>query len=266
MTVALQTVAENRPAGRTAGGTVRVRPVIAGAQVTPPDAAVELGPEASPATFLVTPVARGKLCDARVEVYQNDKLVQELPLAMKGTRQTLAWVFLCLALLVPVMIQYLFLEHDWTRDRAEQKRWAQLAAAEAKQKMPKTETEKAQQKVQEKQMQVHGPGGGQMPHPDMGPGGDATNANLKTNALMDISAGVEHNVFTAIPDWVPTAVSKNVAVAMQDVYDWTRERAVSVGELPFYAGSSVLVLALGSWLAHLAYRTRRRGKPITLAA
>ena len=61
MTVALPRVADSRPPTRPASGPVRVRPVIAGAVVTPAEADVEAGKADSRAEFLVTPAAVGRL-------------------------------------------------------------------------------------------------------------------------------------------------------------------------------------------------------------
>src|SRR5579884_3697619 len=113
--VALPRVPDARPPVRLSSGPVRVRPVIAGAVVNPTEANLEPGKADVWATFQVTPAAVGRLRDARVELYHQDRLVTELPLKMKGTRQTLTWFLLCLTIFVPLLFVPVFGQDDWTR-------------------------------------------------------------------------------------------------------------------------------------------------------
>jgi len=114
LSVALRRVDESKPAARLATSPVRVRPVIAGAVVTPGERDVEPG-RSTPAEFGVTPLARGKLRGASVQLYQDGRLLQEVPLAMKGTRQTWTWVLLGLTIAVPLLFKPVFGRASWTR-------------------------------------------------------------------------------------------------------------------------------------------------------
>jgi hypothetical protein len=88
------------PRGRDDGGgsVVVVRPVIAGALVVPPEQRLDTSTPGNQATFHVTPLARGKLPNARVEVHVAGQPPQDVFLPMKAKTQRLAWALLILAL------------------------------------------------------------------------------------------------------------------------------------------------------------------------
>jgi hypothetical protein len=93
------------------GALVVVRPVIAGALVTPAEQRFEAAP-GNQITFHVTPLARGKLPRARLEVYAPGQPPETIPLGMKAKTQRLALFLLILAWLVPTcMIQ--LTKGDW---------------------------------------------------------------------------------------------------------------------------------------------------------
>src|SRR5262249_26290928 len=71
---------------------VLVRLSIPGALVTPTEAPLDATQPGSQTTFYVTPLARGRLRDAKVEVRQRGRLLQEIPLPVKGSSQRLTWV------------------------------------------------------------------------------------------------------------------------------------------------------------------------------
>ena len=105
------------------GGVVVVRPVIAGAQVVPPEQRFDTSEPGNQVTFHVTPLARGKLPRARVEVYSAGRAPQSVPVPMKAKTQRLAWLLLALALLLPWGVWQLTRD-DWNsyadRQAAEQ--------------------------------------------------------------------------------------------------------------------------------------------------
>lgn len=96
--------------GGTAGSVV-LRPFIPGALVTPSQVEVRGFSQGRTATFQVTPLGRGKLHNARVEVYQQGQLVQEIPLAMRSVTQRMTWVLAALTVLVWWGLHYLA-EHN----------------------------------------------------------------------------------------------------------------------------------------------------------
>jgi hypothetical protein len=92
----------------TAGATapLMVKPVVAGAVVTPAEQALDLNPSGGEATFHVAPVAKGILKDARVEVSQLGRTVDTIPLKMKSRTQRLTWILLLLTILLPGILIY----------------------------------------------------------------------------------------------------------------------------------------------------------------
>jgi hypothetical protein len=90
------------------GGTapLMVKPIIGGAVVAPAEQALEMSPNGGQVTFQVTPVAKGRLKDARVEVSQQGRQVESIPLKMKTRTQRLTWFLLLLTLILPVIMAY----------------------------------------------------------------------------------------------------------------------------------------------------------------
>ncbi len=86
---------------------VLLRPVIAGAHVSPAKIEVSVGATGAQTIFHVTPLARGWLPDARLQISQPGQPVQEVRLPMKGSRQLLTWVLAALTVLIPAALLYL---------------------------------------------------------------------------------------------------------------------------------------------------------------
>ena len=97
LVVKLQTDAKLPP-----GAPVFVNPVIPGTLVTPSE--LTLDSAASTATFYVTPLAKGKLPSARLDIFHQGRLVQEMPLAMRSTTQRVTWVLALLTILIPAFL------------------------------------------------------------------------------------------------------------------------------------------------------------------
>jgi hypothetical protein len=83
------------------GGPVVLRPIIPGALVGPPEQRFDTSEAGNQITFHVTPLARGRLPRARVEVFAAGQAPQEILLPMKAKTQRLTWLLLILAVLVP---------------------------------------------------------------------------------------------------------------------------------------------------------------------
>jgi hypothetical protein len=87
------TVSASRPVRGTAEPVV-VRPVMPGALVTPQEQKLDVSRPGEQATFYVTPLARGRQCNNRIEVLQGGRPVQAIPLPSAGP-----WGYLLLVLL-----------------------------------------------------------------------------------------------------------------------------------------------------------------------
>jgi len=89
------------------GPVVEVHPVIPGALVSPATVFAS-AKDGAKATFHVTPLASGKLPDARVEVRSRGRLLNEIPLKMKAKagRGWLFKLFCLLTVLLPCLFYY----------------------------------------------------------------------------------------------------------------------------------------------------------------
>jgi hypothetical protein len=257
--------------------TLEIRPVIPGAQVTPSHYELEM--TGSTPAFYVTPVARGRLADARLEVYSHGRLVQEIPTPMRGTWQRPTWVLLFLTVLIPLGIYYFTkhvdlssmgasvqsarapaksqagLEDEEDLDAAkpmdpeEGLRIQKMMAARMGAPTPPSTAGKAKKEEPKKEApKVEGPP--QEPKPVLAnspkPKGPIEQATIKL--LPD---------FPSIGTWTP-------AGGAQEVYDWSKIMASDY--LSFYVGLGLLALTLLSWVLHAARRSSRRGQPIALGA
>jgi len=238
-----------------AAGVVLVRPVIAGAVVTPTEATLDLGRSDSSAAFRVTPAARGKLRGAQVQFFCHDRLLGDVNLSMKATRQTLTWVLLCLTIALPLLFQPVFGHDSWTHASGE---FRAKMIAEANKTGPHILTgrpgrpgapaPRAQNKLTEEAKQ------------------EQNVDERKQQELTTLPGVVENQVFRALPAWMPLVISRNVAVGLQMGYDQVATVATGSSETPFYIALIFLVLTIGSWIVHLAYPGRARGKPVALPA
>jgi hypothetical protein len=126
-------------AGGLSPNAVQIRPMIPGAHVTPALREVHLGNSNAVSTFYVTPLARGRLRDAHVGIYQDGRLLQDVRLPMKVVRQRMTWILLLLTFLIPGLIRYFTVGVDLSRSAASTK--AAKAAAEGgpQKRMPKAD-------------------------------------------------------------------------------------------------------------------------------
>jgi hypothetical protein len=82
---------------------VVLRPIVAGSQVQPVEQ--RFVPAAgNQVVFHITPVSRGRLPRARLEVFAPSQAPESIPLYMKAKTQRLTWLLLLLALLVPTVM------------------------------------------------------------------------------------------------------------------------------------------------------------------
>jgi hypothetical protein len=90
----------------TSAAPLVVKPVIAGAVVTPAEQTLDLTPSGGHVTFQVTPLAKGRLPEARVDVTQHGRLVERVRMLMRGRTQCATWVLFLLALIIPSVMVY----------------------------------------------------------------------------------------------------------------------------------------------------------------
>lgn len=91
------------PPSKTSNPIV-IRPVIGGALVAPAEQTLDVSRPGEQAVFQVTPLARGRLRDARVDVLQQGRRVGQIGLRTKSASQRRTWILLLLAFLIPWLI------------------------------------------------------------------------------------------------------------------------------------------------------------------
>lgn len=87
-----------------ASAPVVLRPVIPGAMVTPSEQKVDVSVPGTSATFHVTPLACGRLPDARVEIHHQGQTPEQVRLRMKAKTQRRTWILLALTVLLPFLL------------------------------------------------------------------------------------------------------------------------------------------------------------------
>jgi hypothetical protein len=107
-----------------------VRPIIPGALVTPVECPLDTSNPKARATFHVTPLARGRLSGARLEVLNLGQVVHEVPLRMKSVTQRATWVLAALTILVPALMLYFTRYHPLKGEVMKEVRRADLGLPE----------------------------------------------------------------------------------------------------------------------------------------
>jgi hypothetical protein len=97
-------VPKKKGAEGVAAGVVVVRPVIPGALVTPAERRLDLSSPGNEVAFDVTPLAKGKLRHAQLEVHTPHQPPTVLPLGMRTKSRRLALLLLVLAFVLPWLL------------------------------------------------------------------------------------------------------------------------------------------------------------------
>lgn len=248
--------------------TVEIRPVLAGALVTPSH--YELETTGTTPAFYVTPLARGQL-DSRLEVYSHGRLLQEIPLPVKGTSQRLTWILLLLTIVIPLGMWYFLRQQNLSTIAAP----AQTPAAETQQAQAEEE-DQGQAKNDEQMDRMAMKRMGQTPLPGTTrKGGEAMTQPIAKSEvepeepkqnyhpLPKTTGPVERATMQVLPDF--PKVTESIAAGIQAGYDGARGFAADL-YLVFYVFLALLALTLLSWVVHAGRRASRRGQPIALGA
>jgi hypothetical protein len=219
--------------GESLHGPVQLRPVIPGALVTPADCELASDHLETRPAFYVTPLARGKLVRARIEVIQQGRMVGEIPLRMKAVRQTFTWCLFCLAILIPALTYYLTRHVNWSRTGTGNPPNANIAEAETFDDGSDASTP---QKAPEGKMVRSLP-----ENPDVFP------------KLPKMQGPIERAFKRVLPD---AAATDAIASFVQDVYDFAYFGTDF--HLTFYLGVLLLGLTAISWAMHTPLRSSRR--------
>lgn len=87
-----------------AGKEITLRLVMGGALVAPAEHKLTPTDPDDKVTFHVTPLAKGWLGDSHIEIFHQDRKVQDMSLPARSATQTMSWWLLLLALIVPWLL------------------------------------------------------------------------------------------------------------------------------------------------------------------
>jgi hypothetical protein len=223
---------------------------VPGAQVAPGEVALDPSQPGARAMFQVTPLAYGWLNQARLEVRHRGQLVQQMPLAIRGSGHAVTWFLAALTLLVPAFVLYATQYHK-------------LEGTIHRPPAPHLQQEPAQR----------GPGVqavGPRPLP-----GNPKDKNTKTadkapaKAAPDARPGqpgellereILGNVYP-IP-YVTQPMARFLGIAYDYACMWSAPREQY---LAFWIALFLAALTFASWVRHLGFYTRQVSRPISLA-
>jgi hypothetical protein len=94
-------------------GSLTIKPSIPGALVEPREQVLDATQPKNSVTFQVAPVAKGKLPNASVKVFQQNHWVQDIALGMKSKTQRLTWLLALLTLALPPLVTYYTRDHPF---------------------------------------------------------------------------------------------------------------------------------------------------------
>jgi len=221
---------ENKKRPQSLVEPIHLRPVIPGAIVTPADYTLDPNhPQTNP-PFFVTPLARGRLENARMEVYHGGRLVGTITLPMKAVTQCLTWVLLCLAFAIPYGAYWITTHTNLTRAGTKLERNPNKENREVN---PANET------PEKKAMDAEDP------------------ANSMTSKLGKADGGVEHALARVLPD---SPLSQRVATTAQDAYEMVHSG--SDYNLSFCLAALLLGATCISWAMHTTWKGKRHARPI----
>jgi hypothetical protein len=238
--VRLREFPRHRPFADVADTPVLVRPFIPGAQVTPVETRIDANKPGAEATFYVTALARGSYRHAHVQVLQAGRLLQEIPLSVKGTTQRLTWALALLTVLVPVFMLYAC-------------RYHQLQGPMPIPQVTPPNPEQFQAR----------PGQGQVPPPGMQPPQPGEKPSQTTTSRPGrpgelLTKRIRENVYP-IPK-VTEPLADNLGELYQLSCDMSEHEY-----LIFWVALALLGMTIVSWMAHLPLPMSRLSEPLTLA-
>jgi len=227
----------------SASGTAfAVRPLVPGALVTPGELIMDPAKAGTQATFYVTPLARGRLPHARVQLHRQGNLLQEIALPMKAVTQRLTWILLALTILVPAFLLYTTKYHPLTGTVPREMRAApeQPKNGQAGDKKP-------------------GLVGGLVRRFVLGGLPPVAPAPVIKHIQASPGEMLEYNVRKGLQEdvpFVPPSVADPVAHGLGTAYGYAC--AMAEAQLSFYVGALLLALTIWSAITHSSRRARRR--------
>ncbi len=238
LVVELRSLAKKGAAGTApTGDPVQLRPRIPGCLVSP--AELEITPKGmtSQATFHVTPLAKGRLRDAQVGVYHQGRLLQDVPLRMKGTTQCLTRWLLLLAVAAPLFVW-------WALSYLDLSSMGPVEPANGAAEVKKSDDTALAADAKE---------------PAEGEPKEAKPATKKVHRPLAVG------IVRLVPEYPGETYTRQAALKAQEGYDVLRSMQQK-DYLSFWVFAAFLGLALISLVTHRQARGTRKGKPLALPA
>jgi hypothetical protein len=229
-----------------------LRAVVPGAVVAPAEQSLEVSRPGARATFYVTPVARGRLPEARVEIRQEGRPVQEIRTPMAARTQRLAWALLLLALVLPALLVHWTYSEPLRGQVADKRKKIDAGPGPAEQAqggpapgMPGGPPGRPQA----------APANAETPLPD-----DTYEAYMRTGTPGEV---LDYRLRNGLQDNLPEFPGSPKAIAAVTggagaAYDWLCGTARDVRPA-FWLGVILLLLALAAWVVRRPARARQRG-------
>ncbi|HLN29533.1 MAG TPA: hypothetical protein VK395_17420 [Gemmataceae bacterium] len=240
---------------REAANPVRVRALVPGSEVTPAELTLDPAKPGAQASFHVTPLAKGDLGEACVQLFSGEQLVQEVRLPMKSVSQRLTWVLAVLTVLLPACL--LYAKYNPIR----------VPPPPAPIKLPAELEKNETVKLKTSEVNKAAPAGG-------GNNKAAGGGNRAVMNFDSIRSDTPRRPTTPgevlaehINENVPLTGGVDVfgyaARGIGKGYDYLRALSSDV-PIAFYVGALLLGATIVSWLIHVRHPARRRGAPVAL--
>lgn len=275
---------------------VFIQAIVPGAQVTPQELTLDPAAPGHKAVFYVTPLAKGKLPAARLDVFHQGRLVQEMKLSLRASTQCLTWLLAALTVLVPAALLYTTVFYPLTGSVPKSVLFPvglddggapvpeKLGTPPKEAKGPPTDSEDEENQEPQAGPDASQKGGDKpkkagksqgrgrtAPPDDAAPAGET----VRTRTVFvpgDPGEILARRIINNVPDlpdgvklpWSdePLALTRPLAEGLGTVY--THAATMKDMHLSFWVGVGLLALTIGSAIIHRPSRGRVRSKPLVL--
>lgn len=249
LVVELRSLSKKAPSATAAtADPVQVRPLIPGCFISPAELAVSPKASANRVTFYVTPLAKGRLRDAQIGIYHQNRLLQDVRLRMKSATQCLTRWLLVLTIAAPLLVWWATSYLDLSgMDPNEAKAPASGIQKEDKPKPP-----------EELALNADVPADAKEPPTE-------TERKEPAAATKKASSPLEEAIVRYVPEYPGETYTQQAAAKVQEGYNVLRAKQQKE-HLSFWVFVAFLSLTLLSLVTHRQARGKRKGKPLTLPA
>jgi hypothetical protein len=235
-----------------AADSVLVRAIVPGAYVSPAEQEMSARATNNRVTFYVTPLARGRLKEARVAVLQGGRTLQEVWTPMKSVTQRKTWWLLLLSFVVPLVLWYVTMSLDFssTGPLPPPPEPKDKGGAAVKEDKPKDTEEPSEPEKKDE------------PAPEAKEKDKKKAKDAKAPAKQ-VKGRLAQAIVKYVPDY--DGYTYKGAAYAQEYYDIVRNMMMK-DYLLSYVFAGMLGLTLVSAVLHRTARGKRKSKPLALAS